>query len=459
MHWDKWCTSEVHSPAPRMASRRVYDTATHTRLGKLERPASVAADPAAPCSLLWRGGRELFVCWGRHVWVLRLVGSLLPAAPGGAPGSAPGQSLQIMASFDAGCAVLGAAPFGADLAVLTWGGPASGGISTDAAGDGLGGAGAAGAATVEGQAGMVLRAGATTSAEEQAAAAKPPAAADAAGAGSVPGTAAEGSSQPPGGINEAALQGQGQLQQTGAEAAAASTAAQQQPLCLSFYSRAGSLLASDVLGSSCAAAERRWYQLALLYPGDADLKLAAAAAPALPASPAPAATPRRTPAGSAAGSTAGSVPSSSRGSPVRVLSGRRGGRDSPGRAADASNGPAGAADGQAAVPDGQGTPPPRQQQVQQGPAPQHAQDSGRGGPAAAAAVQQYKWWRDGEEPLYLVSGPGVSHFSCGLRLHASTCVLCRSLLASSPATADRAAGGWGARGTQGRPAFVCVWGG
>lgn len=48
---------------------RVYDTATHTRLGNLERPASAGADASAPCSLLWRGGRELFVCWGRHVTV------------------------------------------------------------------------------------------------------------------------------------------------------------------------------------------------------------------------------------------------------------------------------------------------------------------------------------------------------------------------------------------------------
>lgn len=51
---------------------RVYDTASHTRLGKLERPASAGADPGAPCSLLWRGGRELLVGWGRQVTVRRL---------------------------------------------------------------------------------------------------------------------------------------------------------------------------------------------------------------------------------------------------------------------------------------------------------------------------------------------------------------------------------------------------
>lgn len=49
--------------------RRVYDTASHSRLGKLERPASAAADAGAPCSMLWRGGRELFIAWGRQVTV------------------------------------------------------------------------------------------------------------------------------------------------------------------------------------------------------------------------------------------------------------------------------------------------------------------------------------------------------------------------------------------------------
>ncbi|KAL4447636.1 hypothetical protein ABPG75_004855 [Micractinium tetrahymenae] len=400
---------------------RVYDTATHTRLGKLERPASAAADPAAPCSMLWRGERELFVSWGRQVWVLRLVGSLLPAAPGGQPGSAPGRSLQIVASFDAGCAALGAAPFGAELAVLTWGMPPGQGSSAGADGAAVGAPGsdgdgtAAGGAAAHGQVGMVLPAGATTSAEEQAADASAPAAdtaatAAAAAAAALPAAAADANAATDAAATAAAAPQQGQQQQL-----VGPGSQQEQPLSLSFFTRAGSLLASDALGSSSTAADRRWHQLALLYPGDADLRLAAAAPAALPASPALAATPRRTPAGSTAGSRAGSVPSSGRSSPVRVLSGRRGGRSSFEKPADGGGGTAaaagaaaaGAADGQLAPLDGQHTPPPALQQSALGSAEQHVSGSGGGSPSAdgAAAVQQYKWWRDGEEPLYLVSAP------------------------------------------------------
>lgn len=396
----------------------MYDTATHTRLGKLERPASAAGDPSAPCTLLWRGGRELFACWGAQVWVLRLVGSLLPAAPGSHPGSAPGRSLQIVASFDAGRAALGAAPFGADLAVLIWGPPAEGPGSA-----GAGAGTAAGAGPAAEQAGVVLPAGATTSADNASAgetsAAASAAAADAAGAAQA--EAVEGSGPLPGTPGAAAQQGQGQ-QAAGSSASAATTSQQAQPLSLSFFSRAGSLLASDALGSSCAAADRRWHQLALLYPGDADLKLAAAASAAGSAWPAAAAaTQRRTPAGSAAGSRAGSVPSSGRSSPIRTLSGRRGGAAGSERDADGGVS-AGSADGQAtlageqaALADLRGTPLAAAQQARQAPeqaqqAREHTLSGGGGGsPAtqAAAAVQQYKWWRDGEEPLYLVSTPQV----------------------------------------------------
>lgn len=381
---------------------RVYDTATHTRLGKLERPASAAADPAAPCSMLWRGGRELFVCWARHVWVLRLVGSLLPAMPGGHPGTAPGRSLQIVASFDAGCAVLGAAPFGADLAVLTWGNPAggSGSANSTTAGEAESG-GAAGSAMAEGQARVVPPTESAPLAEQQTAAAGGSAVDAAAGAEGV----SAGSGQQPGAPHAAAVQGQAAA---GEPVAAASQ--QGQPLSLSFFQRAGTLLASDALGSSCSAAERRWHQLALLYPGDADLKLSAASSFPLPASHVPVATPRRTPVGSDAGSRAGSVPSSGRNSPVRTLSGVRAGREGPGTPAVDANGAACVADGQATMQDGQDTPPLASQRAQHGPGQQHAPGSGGASPAAgaAAAVQQYKWWRDGEEPLYLVSGPQAS---------------------------------------------------
>ncbi|PSC74814.1 vacuolar sorting-associated 41-like protein [Micractinium conductrix] len=365
---------------------RIYDTASHTRLGKVDRPASAAADAAAPCSLLWRGERELFAGWGRHVLVLRVAGAALAAAPGAATRPQPAPSLQIVASFDAGCCVLGVAPFGADLALLTWGLPG---------GDGGGAAVAAAEAQPGLQLGTLLSPGATSTAEEAATGVPPPAetAASPVAAGGGEQAAAGGEQQEqqqeaaPGG-RPPQEQGQGQGDQMEA-------------LSLGFYSRDGQLLAADALGSACPAAERRWHQLALLYPGDADLKLAAAApvpwmthhagvggsgrsSPAKPASSAghSPAKPR---------APGGSTPASSQASPQRGV------------------GVDGASAAQPGVPTAQqaseaGEAQQDVQQQQAAAAADGVQQQGRE-LGWQASVQEYKWWRDGEEPWYLMSGP------------------------------------------------------
>ena len=418
----------------------IYDTASHTRLGKVDRPASAAADAAAPCSLLWRGERELFAGWGRHVLVLRVAGAALAAAPGAATRPQPAPSLQIVASFDAGCCVLGVAPFGADLALLTWGLPG---------GDGGGAAVAAAEAQPGLQLGTLLSPGATSTAEEAATGVPPPAetAASPVAAGGGEQAAAGGEQQEqqqeaaPGG-RPPQEQGQGQGDQMEA-------------LSLGFYSRDGQLLAADALGSACPAAERRWHQLALLYPGgrvggvggrggrvgwaqgarrccapmaacrrhlplqlcsicsssvacslhtgDADLKLAAAApvpwmthhagvggsgrsSPAKPASSAghSPAKPR---------APGGSTPASSQASPQRGV------------------GVDGASAAQPGVPTAQqaseaGEAQQDVQQQQAAAAADGVQQQGRE-LGWQASVQEYKWWRDGEEPWYLMSGPEV----------------------------------------------------
>ena len=286
--------------------------------------------------------------------VVRVVGSLLPAGqpPTGpvAAAAAGGRSLQIVASFDAGCTALGVAPFGADLAVLAWGACSSSGSGdgSSASSSAVAGAGMgviAGSSTAEGQA---PAAGGSSAAAEQAHAAsqQPP----------LP-PPEQSVQQPPSSPQQQQPQQQPQQQQS-------------QQLSLCFYSRSGQLLAADALDARCSAAQRQWHQLALLYPGDADLQLAAASASAVQQQ---AATPRG--GSSAAGS----------------------GRSSPEKAGDGGGGAAqaGAADGGAAV-------------QHAGSSGQHAEQQ-HGQPQAQQQPQQYKWWRDGEEPLYLVSNPWVSY--------------------------------------------------
>ncbi|EFN59982.1 hypothetical protein CHLNCDRAFT_133107 [Chlorella variabilis] len=370
---------------------RVYDTATHTRLGKLERPASAAADPAAPCGLLWRGDRELYVSWARHVTVVRVVGSLLPL---GQPGLLPaaGRTLQVVASFDTGCTALGAAPFGADIAVLAWG-PASDAPLADSL--------PVSSSTAGGR--IILTASST--AEEQdgpadgqaAAASASPAKGDsaagaAADSGAPPVAAADGTPPSP---SDAATQ---QLPPPQL----------QQQLSLCFYSRQGQLLAADALGSSCSAAERRWHQLALSYPGDADLRLAAAAAPTPPRGSQPPVLPARSTAGSRAGSRAGSVAGSGRATPSkpRLPPSDATSPTAPSVDSTSADG-AGEAAGQHAhaATDMQ---PQRQHEQQQDQQQQQQREQGVEGQQQQwrqQKVQQYKWWRDGEDPLYFVCTP------------------------------------------------------
>ena len=372
----------------------MYDTATHTRLGKLERPASAAADPGAPCSMLWRGERELLICWGRHVtvcglgglcaraslqthfllstpvpacscpsfsrcchWlqVVRIIESPLaeaqqqqhghPASPAAAATAAMGglgRSLQIVSSFDAGCTALGAAPFGSDLAVLTWGALED---------SGSGGGGATG--TESGAAPLIA-------VRER-------------NAGEVP-PACPSPSPSPRGLDAAAQHPAptSSAEQLGRE--------QEQELSLRFYSRAGQLLASDALGTRCATAERRWRQLALIYPGDADVRLPSSSSGSngdgeqgLPAS--------------AAGVT--SPAASFAGSPAPLPSGSL---------AEA------AAEAEASGAWGK----PQQQKDQA------AEEVGSSSRSAAQkhqrgqqVQQQYQWWREGEDPMYFVSCPEV----------------------------------------------------
>lgn len=266
------------------------------------------------------------------------MGSLLPGAapPSGShtASSAAKRSLQIMASFDVGCSVLGAASFGADIAALTWGTP-SGGSSTSG-----------GPAIVD----------ASTTADELPVSSP-------AGGQPVPESGSSSSSPAQAGASPAAAQQPTEQQEQQPQQP---TGQQEQQLGLCFFTRAGQLLAVDTLPASCPAAERRWHQLALLYPGDADLQLVAAACGRLTGQQ-HMASPSR---GSAGGSAGGSAAASGRSSPVK-----------PAAATPAPESPR--ADG------GVGTPLPAAEALQQ------------------PAAQQYKWWRDGEEPMYLISGPEV----------------------------------------------------
>ncbi|KAI3429426.1 hypothetical protein D9Q98_005520 [Chlorella vulgaris] len=402
---------------------RVYDTASHTRLGKVERPSAAADDPAAPCSLLWRSERELFVAWGRHVSVLRVVGSLLPGERGEA---APGRSLHIVASFDAGCTALGAAPFGADLAVLTWGVPADSLPTSNAAGDiiidpsssqpaaapAAAVTGADSSSAAEASAGLESAAegsaidvvdeatvaeGSSIDVVDEAKAAA--GAADRAADGAAAGSAELGN----GSESVSMAVGDGLAQQPQQQPSPSQPP--QQHLSLCFYSRAGHLLAVDALGCSCSQAERRWHQLAFTYPGDADLKLGAAVPPVLQQGSRPSASP--TPAASAGSSRRSSAAGSVRSSPAK-------GRQPPAESASAAlHAPNGEARGEVAssaaavlpskglealdVPAGGGLHHSQQQQSQQ---QQQQQHEGK-----AVQMKQYKWWRDGEEPSYFICTP------------------------------------------------------
>ena len=371
---------------------RVYDTATHTRLGKLERPASAAADPGAPCSLLWRGGRELLVAWGRQVvvsgaWagmggagphraaaqpsrdmralrlpqVVRVLGTPLP------PGAmAAKRSLQIAASFDAGCTALGAATFGADLAVLTWGAPSS------SSGGGGGGGGSGGD---DGSAVMCTVVCGSTAADELPVS-SPVGGAPAADSSASPrsvGSAPAGQQGADGHAADVGQQDADQLAAAGQQRASPLPAQQEQELRLCFFTRAGQLLAADGLSVSVPAGQRRWHHLALLYPGDADLQLEAAVTWRSSIAP-PGSLLASPPRSSGPGSVAGS------------------GRSTPAKPAAS-------------------TPVPGSPRAEASTSGHSAAGSGggeRGAQAAQQAVQQYKWWRDGEEPLYLISGPAVS---------------------------------------------------
>lgn len=275
------------------------------------------------------------------------MGSLLPAAPGQQSHSAAvaaKRSLQIMASFDVGCTVLGAARFGADLAVLSWG-LASSRSSTSSDNKAVGRGSAAG---------VVLDASSTADelpVSSLAGGLPAPAAPD--------GSPAAGQPDAPGGQQ------------------------QEQQLGLCFFTRAGQLLAADALAVSSPAAERRWHQLALLYPGDDDQQLTAAAAAATGRSGGAGGSLLASPGRS---SMAGSAAASGRSTPVKpaALSPRDVVASSAGDEAEqqASSSP-------------QATLEQQQEQEQE-----RAQQQQR-------PSQQYKWWRDGEEPMYLISGPQV----------------------------------------------------
>ena len=287
-----------------------------------------------------------------------MLGSLLPSAPGTHAGAvAAKRSLQVMASFDAGCTALGAAPFGADLAVLCWGEPSGG-------------------TAIEGAASASMLLNDSTTADElpvssPAGGTAPSDAASTLTSSSGGGGAAEGGQ--PGGAAPSqdaspAQQQPAEQQQEEQQQQGAPPAQQEQQLALCFYTRSGQLLAADALPVSAPAAERRWHQLAVLYPGDADLRLAAAAAGGAGARPAPP-TPSST-----AGTPAGSVRTSRDGSPAK---------------------PAG------------GSPAPSSPRADGGEEQLAADSNGQQQAQQQQSVQRYQWWRDGEEPLYLISGPQV----------------------------------------------------
>lgn len=302
------------------------------------------------------------------------------------------RSLQIVASFDAGCTVLGAAPFGVDVAVLCWGAPSSSG-SGDGTQDGA--ARPAGAAAGPGPAIV----DASTTADElpvsSPAGGGPPSQAGSNGPdgarlpGSSPGQQQQQQVADPSAAGDAGPQ----LAAAGAASAAAAAeqaAREEQQLSLCFFTRSGQLLASDALSLSARADERRWHQLALLYSGTADLRLAAAAA---------------------AAGRSGSLGPGGLGTPVRSSAASTPAGGSP-RASAAANG-AGAAAGAALEADaapGGGS--------QQGAAGGEQQQQG----AVQEPVRRYKWWRDGEEPTYLVSGPQVSCWSFSMQCPTTCCL-------------------------------------
>lgn len=91
---------------------RVYDTAAHTRIGRLDRPKSSNAEGTS-CQLFWDGEHILYMGWHHTIKVARMRRK-------GAADVDSLRTVDVVASFQLDCLVVGLAPFGADLAVLVY---------------------------------------------------------------------------------------------------------------------------------------------------------------------------------------------------------------------------------------------------------------------------------------------------------------------------------------------------
>ncbi|KAL0041397.1 hypothetical protein WJX79_002126 [Trebouxia sp. C0005] len=89
---------------------RVYDTAAHTRIGKLDRPKSSNAEGTS-CQLFWDGEQILYMGWHQTIKVARM------RRKGTADVDAL-RTVEVVVSFQLDNLVVGLAPFGADIAVL-----------------------------------------------------------------------------------------------------------------------------------------------------------------------------------------------------------------------------------------------------------------------------------------------------------------------------------------------------
>lgn len=89
---------------------RVYDTAAHTRIGKLDRPKSSNAEGTS-CQLFWDGEQILYMGWHQTIKVARM------RRKGTADVDAL-RTVEVVVSFQLDSLVVGLAPFGADIAVL-----------------------------------------------------------------------------------------------------------------------------------------------------------------------------------------------------------------------------------------------------------------------------------------------------------------------------------------------------
>lgn len=280
------------------------------------------------------------------------MGNPVPASHG--PSAGPSKSLHILHTFDAGREVLGVAPFGPNLALL---------------------------ALETGPGPSQAESSAPQQAERQ-----PEAAPDASGAAAAERQPGEGPAAGPGAADVAEA-GEAHSGSPGAEAGAAGAAEAAEGagahVAIRICSCSGQVLATEPVGSrglsgspsghlglgSCRL--EVFYSASLLagrpFGGS---RLASQASAASVGTPPPGSPARAVPA--AAASAAATPSQSPQASPVRGMAAARGDEGAAAAAAVTST-----------------------------------EGEGEGEGAGSSALQQYKWWRDGDEPVYFIVAPKV----------------------------------------------------